>query len=181
MNGPFLLDRPSANKAPSKAHVGHACQEGVANALNSKTGWRGASATKAARSDCGVTSKEERTMEKRVTYSLRIGALSCGASSRTASLSCKRPRVRVTIPAARTLRTQLTAPLGDTSQRLPLRSMGASRRVWLFPLVRPTTVNRENGPTATPTALSDLTNALKRRCHKGVRYFLPIAVSSCFT
>src|SRR5579883_502340 len=46
------------------------------------------------------------------TYSFRMGALSSGPSSAIFTHSEWRPRVRVTCPAARALRTQFTAPKG---------------------------------------------------------------------
>lgn len=59
-------------------------------------------------------------MGTRAAYSFRIGAAAAGsATSSMRMVSERRPRVRVTCPAARALRTQPTTPYGATSQRWP--------------------------------------------------------------
>lgn len=75
-----------------------------------KTGWRAASAANASTEASGAASKYGRATRIRWTYSFNSGALSSGPSSTTVTVSDLRPRLRVTWPAARALRTQLTAP-----------------------------------------------------------------------
>src|SRR5467141_3357899 len=86
--------------------------------------------------------------------SRRIGPPSSGLTSMASTDSWRRPFETTASPDARRLRTQLTSPNGDWTNRRPSTSTTATGKVRGTPEVRPRTVSRTLGPNGMPAPTS---------------------------
>ena len=89
-------------------------------------------------------------------------------SSTTRTLSRRRPKLMVAMPAARRLRAQSVSPNGDMKPRRPPYSQIVTGVVRGKPVFLPRTVMSTSGPIGTPSLSRGLARRLKKGTQDGI-------------